>query len=278
MRYGCCVNMVTRTGNISGIDIIPLLKTAGFDYAELSISHLCKLNDQELLEVIHVLRESDIPAEVFNNFFPPEMHLTGSDINSQIIVKYLEKAFGICSLLGIKTIVFGSGGARNVPSGFLHIDAKNQLIGLLRLVNRYASAHNIMIAIEPLRRQECNIVNTYREAQELQMAANVPNVRCLLDFYHLSEENEEITVIHSGAGSLEHVHISNPAGRSFPLENERTRFREYYSHLRQAGYNGRVSIEAYSSRFMGDATESLHMLRDIENELKINNNGLSKDK
>ena len=269
MRYGCCVNMVTRTRNISGIDIIPLMKTAGFDYAELSISHLCLLNDQELSEVIHVLRKSGIPAEVCNNFFPPEMHLTGEDINSQMIVEYLDKAFAVCNLLGIRSIVFGSGGARNVPPGFLHIDAKNQLVGLLRLVNRYASAHNIMIAIEPLRRQECNIVNTYREALELKMSADVSNVRCLLDFYHLAEENEDINVIHSVAGSLEHVHVSNPAGRLFPLENERSRFREYYSHLVQAGYNGRVSIEAYSSDFTDDATESLNMLRGIENELKI---------
>ena len=272
--------MVTSTRNISGIDIIPLLKTAGFDYAELSISHLCRLDDQELQEVLLVLKESGVHAESCNNFFPPEMHLTGPGVETGLIEKYLEKVFAVCSLIGTKTIVFGSGGARNVPAGFPHTESVKQLAGVLRLVSRYASTHGIMIAIEPLRRQECNIVNTYREALELRMSADAPNVRCLLDFYHLYEENEDINVIHSEPGSLEHVHISNPAGRLFPLENERSRFREYYSQLLQAGYNGRVSIEAYSSDFTGEAPESLHMLRDLEKELKIklNKNDISKDK
>lgn len=263
--------MVTTTRNISGIDIIPLLKILGFDYAELSISHLCKLDVDQLQEVLFVLKESGLSAEACNNFFPPEIPLTGPLVDMPAIEKYLGKVFAVCGLIGTRTIVFGSGGARNVPPGFPHADAGKQLEEVLRLISRYASAHDIKIAIEPLRHAECNIVNTYREAAELKNSAGVPGVKCLLDFYHLSEEYEDIDVIHSAPGSLEHVHISDPAGRTFPKENERSRFREYYSHLVKAGYDGRVSIEAYTSEFAGDAVESLQMLREIENELRTKN-------
>jgi hypothetical protein len=34
LRYGCCVNMITHTENVSGIDVIPVLKELGFDYAD----------------------------------------------------------------------------------------------------------------------------------------------------------------------------------------------------------------------------------------------------
>jgi len=39
MRYGCCVNMVTQTPDVSGVDIVPVLKEIGFDFAELSLAH-----------------------------------------------------------------------------------------------------------------------------------------------------------------------------------------------------------------------------------------------
>ena len=45
LRYGCCVNMITQTENVSGIDVVPVLKDLGFDYADLSLSHLCALDE-----------------------------------------------------------------------------------------------------------------------------------------------------------------------------------------------------------------------------------------
>lgn len=262
--------MVTLTRNVSGTDIIPILRDLEFDYAELSMSHLCEMSDYEMLEVKSVLTGTGLHAEACNNFFPADLHLTGPGVDRSKLFRHLDKSFQICGDLGVKTIVFGSGPARNVPGGFYFHEAIQQLAELLKLINDYAVKQGITIAIEPLRRQECNVINTYKEALDLAKMTDASNVGCLLDFFHLSEEKEDISVIHTGKSCPCHIHISNPFGRSFPSKSDKAIFHEYMTSILKAGYDGRISIEAYSVNFMEEARESLQLLKDIEHELKNN--------
>lgn len=270
MRYGCCVNMVTRTGNVTGTDIVPVLKSLGFDYAELSLSHLCALSEPDFQEISSVLTGQGLPLEVCNNFFPSEIRLTGALVDRSRIIHYLDKAFARCLTLGIKTIVFGSGPARMVPPDFSFGKASEQLAELLRLINNYASEGGITIAIEPLRKQECNIVNTYREASMLAKSAAASQVRCLLDLFHLAEENESISEIHKSPGTLEHVHFAEPEGRVFPVFSNKQKYYGFFSEIVKAGYDKRISIEAYSENFARDAENALLLLKEIEREISIN--------
>lgn len=269
MRYGCCVNMVTKTRNLSGIDIIPVIQQLGFDYAELSLSHLCAMSHSEFAKVKYFLKSSSLPSEVCNNFFPATIHLTGPQVNRDLIVEYLKGAFEKCHVLGVQTIVFGSGPARQVPAGFPFSKALEQLADLLRLISDYAHECGIIVAIEPLRKQECNIVNTYCEALELERLANASQIKCLLDYYHLSEENESISVIQTRKKSLGHVHFSEPDGRLFPSRVNREKYFEFFSNLKLAGYNHRFSLEAYSDNFIDDAEQALKLLKEIEYDLKF---------
>lgn len=267
LRYGCCVNMVTKTENVSGVDIVPVLKELGFDYADLSLSHLCAMDDATFSEVKTELLSFGFPMEACNNFFPAEIRLTGPNVDKEVIVRYLDKAFQRASDLGIKVIVFGSGMARMVPEGFPMHEAVDQLSELLKIVDQYAQRYSIEIAIEPLRRQECNIVNTYLEAIILADIAKSDKIRCLLDSYHLTSEEEDISVIQTGRDMLAHVHFAEQVGRVFPrLENKQT-YKDFIKHLQFAQYTQRLSIEAYSEDFVKDAKRALALLKEIEVEL-----------
>ncbi len=267
MRYGCCVNMVTQTPDVSGVDIVPVLKEIGFDFAELSLAHLCAMDEAHFGSVKNELLGFSFPLESCNNFFPPTLPLTGSSTQIKAIKNYLDKAFARASELGVKTIVFGSGGARTVPENVAHTEAIEQLAEIARLINSFAEQHNITIAIEPLRKQECNIINTYHEALILANLADCPNVRCLLDIFHLKEEKENISVIKIKPDRLAHVHFAEPDGRIFPVETNRQVYKSILQHIRQTGYNQRISIEAYSSDFRNDAAKALRLLKEIEEEL-----------
>lgn len=267
MRYGCCVNMVTQTADVSGIDIVPVLKEIGFDYAELSLTHLCAMDEAHFRSVKNELLGFGLPLEACNNFFPPTMPLIGSSVQSGVIKTYLEKAFSRASELGVKTIVFGSGGARTVPENVAYPDAIEQLAEIARLINSFAEQHDIVIAIEPLRKQECNIINTFQEALLLANLADCRNVRCLLDVFHLKEEKENISVIKIEPEQLAHVHFAEPDGRIFPVETNKQVYKSILQHIRQTGYNQRISIEAYSSDFRNDAAKALRLLKEIEEEL-----------
>lgn len=269
MRYGCCVNMVTQTPDVSGVDIVPALKEIGFDYAELSLAHLCAMDETHFSKVKVELLGFGLPLEACNNFFPPTLPLIGASAQIEVIKNYLEKAFSRAAELGVKTIVFGSGGARAVPENVAYPEAIEQLARILRLINSYAIRYNMVIAIEPLRKQECNIINTYHEALVLANLADCQNVHCLLDVFHLKEEKENISVIKIQPEQLAHVHFAEPEGRIFPLETNKQVYKSILNHIRHSGYDKRISIEAYSSNFQNDAAKVLRLLKEIEEELNV---------
>ena len=75
-----------------------------------------------------------------------------------------------------------------------------------------AAAYGITIAIEPVRRPDCNIVNTFAEGVRLAQEAGLGNVRVLVDFYHMVCEKESPDILRRyGAEYLRHVHFSCPA-------------------------------------------------------------------
>jgi D-psicose/D-tagatose/L-ribulose 3-epimerase len=266
MRYGCCVNMVSKASDLSGLDVIATLKKTGFDYAELSLTHLNLLSSEEKVRLYNELQLHGLPAEASNNFFPAQVHLTGDRVNFSTILHYLDKCFETALFFGIKTIVFGSGGARMVPAGFPMEKALDQLAMVLLKIEPYARESRIKIAIEPLRKKECNIINTYKEACQLAAMVSKPSIGCLADSFHLYEENEPAENITHGSDYLSHVHIAYPVGRIFPQVSHFDEMSGFMQSLVSSHYKSRVSIEAFSDNLENDALEALKLLRGIERE------------
>src|SRR5207247_11193711 len=110
------------------------------------------------------------------------------------------------SKLGVEVLVFGSGGARRVPDGFAREEAFKQLVDFGRRAAREARSHGITIAIEPLRKQETNIINTAAEGLELVNAVADPNFQLMIDFYHLASEREDPAIVFRVKDHLRHLH------------------------------------------------------------------------
>jgi sugar phosphate isomerase/epimerase len=75
-------------------------------------------------------------------------------------------------------------------------------------------------------------------------------------------------VIQTDKEKLAHVHFAEPVGRVFPFPGNKPKYRDFIMHLRDAGYDQRLSIEAFSEDFVLDAQIALRLLKSIENELK----------
>jgi len=266
MRYGCCVNMVSKSPDLSGVDVIGTLKKTGFDYAELSLTHLNALSRDEKLRLFNELQHHELPAEASNNFFPSHIPLTGDKVNYNAILHYLDRCFEAALYFGIKIIVFGSGGARMVPGGFPLEKAWEQLVLVLQKIEPYARESRIKIAIEPLRKQECNIINTYQEACRLAAMVGKPSIGCLADSFHLSEENEPEEHIVMGREYLSHVHLAYPLGRIFPKSAHQKVMLPFMEALVGSDYQGRVSIEAFSDELAHDGAHALKLLKRIESD------------
>jgi len=164
--------------------------------------------------------------------------------------------------LGMTVVVFGSSGARNVPSGFPWETAWTQLRLLLLALAPIAEQAGVTIAIEHLNRGESNILTSLAEGSRMAQEVAHPRVRLLVDAYHLRQENESPAILAEVAPAIAHVHIAQAAERVFPDGHDDT-LADFFAHLRAVGYRGRCSIEAYTRDFSADAARALRVCRDL---------------
>jgi sugar phosphate isomerase/epimerase len=111
-----------------------------------------------------------------------------------------------------------------------------------------ARRHEITIAIEPLRRKESNILNTGDETLEMVRTVKHPNVRMIIDYFHLREENEDPRILEVAQREIVHLHFANPHGRVWPRDlREDDHYTAFFGYLKKTDYSGGISIEGRGS-------------------------------
>ncbi len=218
---------------------------AGFDYFEWSVqSYLHPRAGRDAFgKALAAARAAPLPCPVCNCFLPGDLKVTGPETDLAAIEAYVAVACERAAEAGVETIVFGSGGSRHVPDGFDRARAEEQLAGFLRLLAPHALRHGVTIAVEPLRRAECNIFNTVRECAAAVRAAASPAIRLLADSYHWAHNGESVEDLVAAAPLLAHLHVSTVAGRRAPGAEPCPRLDAFLAATRQIGYQGRMSIE-----------------------------------
>jgi sugar phosphate isomerase/epimerase len=251
--------MIAPATDPIGIAIVEDLAAFGYDYIELSLRDLAVLPGPALSALTSRLRRSGLACEVCNNFFPPEIRLTGPAVDLGAALRYAEHALATAARVGASVVIFGSSGARNVPAGFPLDTAWNQLRDLLTALAPVAERHGITLAIEHLNRGESNILNSVSDGWRMAQTVALPRIRLLLDAYHLRQENEDPTILATVASAIAHVHVAQSSDRVFPSGCD-TALAMFLTHLRATGYTGRLSIEAYTRDFTTDAPRALQAL------------------
>ena len=249
-------------GYCVGLKGLEAAKAAGFDYVELGVTEIVALSDAEFDAAVEQVKKVGIPTPNANLFLPATFRLTGPDAASpDEQMAYVRKAFPRLNRLGVRILCFGSGGARRVPDGFSKEDAFAQLVAFGKRIAPEARRNGITIVIEPLRRQETNIINTTAEGLALVKAVNDPNFELLVDFFHLASEKEDPSIILEARDHIRHLHMANPQGRVFPQQWEEYDYAPFFANLRQIGYAGRMSIEASSKDVPTEAPRAIALLR-----------------
>ncbi|MGE5199145.1 MAG: sugar phosphate isomerase/epimerase family protein [Rhodospirillaceae bacterium] len=236
-------------------------REAGFDYVEIGASKVAALPDSEFEQLAGRVARQKIPVAAANVFIPASIKLVGPEVDPARQMAYVTATLARLARLGVRVVVLGSGGARRVPDGFSRDEAFGQLLDFCRRLAPVARDNGIMIAVEPLRRQETNLINTAREGLALVRAVDRPEIRLLVDFYHLAEEGESPDVLLDVGSLLAHTHIANPRGRVYPLSADEAAYAPFFANLCRIGYSGRMSIEASTRDFSSEAPRSLALLK-----------------
>jgi len=258
MRFGICGNLPAHL--TEGVESVERAFEYGYDYIEPALATVAAMPAEDFAALLARVKAQSIRVEACNIFFPRTLRLTGAEVNWDAIQAYLETALARAGALGVKVIVFGSAGAKNVPEGFPYHEAWKQLVRVCRMAAEVAAKHGITIAIEPLNHKEANIVTSVAEGLALMQRVNRKEVRVLADYYHMGTDGEDLSILRTAGADLVHVHVARVDGRTFPTEKD-AGLVEFFQQLKAAGYDGRVSIEGSTKDFAADAPRSLEVLR-----------------
>ncbi|MDO4385264.1 MAG: sugar phosphate isomerase/epimerase family protein [Clostridia bacterium] len=249
-----------KLGICAPLDAFETVAQMGFDYMETGLVPLYRLSDEDFARLCECVDCAPIRLEAFNGMLPGTLPVTGPNVDEGALDEYLEKSFARAHRLGAKVIVFGSGAARGVPAGFPIDEAWRQLFAFLKRLGAHAEKHELTIAIEPLCRPECNLLNLVSEGAALASILNVPQVRTLADTFHMAISAEPASVLTLYGAQLAHVHTANPNGRVCPEMGDGEDYEALFRALKDGSYDARVSIEGIVKPFEEKAPLGLRAL------------------
>jgi sugar phosphate isomerase/epimerase len=234
MKFGIC----TGPGEAA------VMKTQGWDYVEDSVQALLQgtLQDEQWKGEERAANRA-LPILSANMLVPGNLKITGPDADLAKLQTYMQNVLKRAARLGLRVLVFGSGGARQIPDGFDRAQARDQIISFLKMSGPIAQAHGVTVVIEHLNQKECNVITSFAEGVEYARAVNHPNIRILVDTYHLWLEKEPLENVASALSLLAHVHVADETGRVAPGESGKDDYRPLFKLLKNSGYAGLISVE-----------------------------------
>jgi len=176
---------------------------------------------------------------------PAGLHITHPDpAIRRRTAGYFVELVHLCADLGGAVLVIGSPKQRNLLPGV----TRHQAIDFAREVFAPALGPaprlGVTLAFEALSPADTNFINTAAEAIELADRIAHPNFSVNLDVKAMSSEPQSVPeVIRSAAGRFAHVQVNDPNGRGPGMGN--LDFEPILAALKQAGYDGWLSVEAF---------------------------------
>ncbi len=140
-------------------------------------------------------------------------------------------------------------------------DEKAGAIEVHKQAARYAASKNINLAVEPLNRFECYLINTVADAAAMVEKVAEPNYGLLYDTFHANiEEKDPVGVIKPNIKRINHVHLSEN-DRGTPGKGH-VPWAETFQAIRSTDYDQWYVIEAFG-RSLPEVAAATRVWRDF---------------
>ncbi len=242
MRLGVFTNPLGTKDDPNGFKLVPQFKEAGYEFIETTVAAYGGISDEEFEEFLKEAKSCGLPVEAANCLFPG-IYLYNEPDRA---VEWIKTVADRSARLGIKTLVFGSGGARHFVDEMTEDEALAFLADLLKRMAPIVAEKGITIVVEPLEKPATNCINETHTGAKLVRMVNHPNIRLLVDYYHYARENDRLDPMN--VPLFAHIHTADPANRSCQTEITE-HFRIFMAFLKANGWDGNLSLECGLAKY-----------------------------
>jgi sugar phosphate isomerase/epimerase len=240
--------LFSAMGIATKLEKAAMVKAAGAEFLTLGVADLLVPDkpEAEFEKNLARLKAAQLPVLACNGFISSahaaRLRCVGPEANHDLILEWSETTFRRMKKSGGKFIVFGSGKSRQIPEGWTKEKADGQFVALLKRMGPLAETHGITVTVEQLQAAECNYINRIGEAAELLRAVAHPKIRLLADLFHMAKMDDTPADLKAAMDVVVHAEIAEKMSRTAPGVHGDD-FRPFFRVLREANYNGAISIE-----------------------------------
>ncbi len=247
MKYGIYYPYWLTEWDPDCIPFVERVKRLGFDILEIPAQQILELDDEYLLRLKALAEKTGV--KLTGGYGPDAEHeISSADpaIVKAAFEKY-EAMFKKLHLAGIKKL--GGGLYSYWPVDYSRpIDKAGDLqrsIENMRTLADIAAEYDLTLGMESLNRFEGYLINICEECVEYVDKVNRPNVKVMLDVFHMSIEEDSFTdAIKLAGDKLGHLHLGE-ANRRPPHAGGRIPWAEIGQALHEIGYDGDVVMEPF---------------------------------
>ncbi|SIT73227.1 D-psicose 3-epimerase [Edaphobacillus lindanitolerans] len=246
MKYGVYFAYWENEWDTDFEPYIEKVKNLGFDVLEVAALGLVSLPDSKLRRLKELAAEHEVLLTAGIGL-PKQYDVSSSDASVRAEgIAFMKKVMDAMHKAGIDRV--GGTIYSYWPADYSGpVDketARRHSIESMQELARYAKQYDIILLVETLNRFEQFLLNDAQEAMRYVEEVNEPNVKVMLDTFHMNIEEDNIADALRLAGRhLGHLHIGE-ANRKVPGKGS-IPWQEIGDALREIDYTGYVVMEPF---------------------------------
>jgi sugar phosphate isomerase/epimerase len=255
MKFGCCTS----------IENYDLVEACGFDRIILPGLAIFAMDEPAFADTSRKIAGGALECRGLNSFCSPQLVLCGTAYDEKAVLTYIQALAARAAKLGVTQIGIGSPMSRTISPEFSREKAMLQFMRSLTLMCNVCGPYGIDILLEAVCDLECNIVTTTNEARTIVEMLQIENLQLVFDTYHAYMMKEDNLPLRRAMPYVKLVHVAQN------IENQRhylraaniDEYRVFTDVLLDAGYDGEISVEAFSDITGDQLDQTLVILRSL---------------
>lgn len=252
--------------NADFIPYIGKVKSLGFDDLEINAGAIVDMAAAERKTLADAARDAGITLSYCIGL-PGEYDLSSESASVRKNgIEFVGKILDGMHEMGGKTlggIIYATWPMKNVPTYEEKLNMRARSMDSLREILKKAEQYDINYCLEIVNRFEQCILNTAAEGVQYVKELESPNVKLLLDTFHMNIEEDSIgDAIKSAKGVLGHFHIGE-CNRKTPGTG-RMPWGEIFGALNEIEYDGMIVMEPFI-KVGGQVGKDIKVFRDLSN-------------